>query len=137
MRIMFAFCLMLTIMAPPFAKADLDATDREERRARALVRLVGRARAQRPRRARDGRAQAERQGIVRYRPQRLQRRDRLDPHPADDADDDQAVGQGAERERRGARRLPPERGEAAGEGDDARPPASAVRGGRAAGVMGR
>ena len=85
-----------------------------------------RARAQRPRRARDGRAQAERQGLVRHRPQRLQRRDRLDPHPADDADDDQAVGQGAERERRGARRLPPERGEAAGEGDDARAPPAAV-----------
>ena len=30
MRIIFAFFLMLTIMAPPFAKADLNATDREE-----------------------------------------------------------------------------------------------------------
>ena len=30
MRIIYAFCLMLTIMAPPFAKADLDATDREQ-----------------------------------------------------------------------------------------------------------
>jgi len=30
MRIIFAICLVLTIMAPPFAKADLDASDRAE-----------------------------------------------------------------------------------------------------------